>query len=88
MSILIKNAFPLSGVSQAVIDGTVHKLRLPGTLDENNIGEETVREETEAAAGIFSKNRYFRKYHYEGPVRISRLLTFIEEPGKRYFLEA
>ncbi len=87
MSILEKAAVSLSGVYQAVLDGTVHSIRIPGTLDENNIGEEA-RTAVHAEADAYSENRYYRKYQYEGPVRISRLLTFEEAPELRYFVEA
>lgn len=78
----------MSGIYQAVTaDGTIHSIRIPGTLDENNIGATVVADKEEAEEAKKNKNRYVRKYSYEGPVRISRLVSFEEEPGKRYFIE-
>ena len=78
-----KNQFPLSGIWQAVTeDGTVHTMRLPGSLDENNIGSEAEDETLEGGCYPYS-----RKYHSLGPVRISRHLTFEESPEKRFFID-
>ncbi len=81
-----ENVFPLSGIYQAVTgDGTVHSMRLPGSLDENNIGTPG----TEAEDGTIENGRYpySRKYDQRGPVRISRHLSFEEAPEKRYFID-
>lgn len=86
------NALSLSGIWQAVTpDGSVHSMRLPGTLDENNIGGTDPEDGPEIGSGgeeAEQTNRYSRKYAYEGAVRLSRMLSFEEEPHKRYFLEA
>lgn len=93
--------YTLSGLWQADIgDGQSYPLHLPGTLDENGIGHrdnaknqwhpdsapgnppETLSEETPIST------RFTRKYVYEGPVSMSRSLTFAAPAGKRVFLEA
>ena len=106
----------LSGIfSVTAGDGNVFNMKIPGTLDENNIGHRDVRdyhgdpmrsvdstedsmEEFLDAEDFYGENeeepedrriltRLTRKYTYEGPVRISRMISFREEPGKRLFLE-
>ncbi len=109
---------PLGGVWQILADdGILHTLRLPGTLEENNIGHpdygtedvdktvsgqapEDAQERFLRSEGLLFEResampapaepiltRYTRKYVYEGAVRISRMLTFEEHLGKRYFFE-
>ena len=115
----------LSGIfSMTMEDGSIHDLKIPGTLDESNIGyrdpgrafsydapDEPVeyREDVPEAEQVllsewlsdeeegtpFSEapvrppilSRYTRKYSYEGPARISRLLSCREVPGTRLFFE-
>ncbi|MBP5255267.1 MAG: hypothetical protein J6Z23_07815 [Lachnospiraceae bacterium] len=61
----------------------VLSMRVPGTLDEYNIGvsEQEGEEDSEPS-------RYLHRYMFSGPVRISRTITFRESGGKRYFIEA
>ena len=114
----LSKIYPLGGVWQILADdGILHTLRLPGTLEENNIGHpdygtedvdktvsgqapEDAQERFLRSEGLLSERegampaptepiltRYTRKYVYEGAVRISRMLTFEEHLGKRYFFE-
>ena len=97
-------------------DGVTHNLKIPGTLDESNIGhrdkknpEKGLTEKLGPAASgldrVFTDDelvfadavppdpdeniysRFTRKYTYEGPVRIYRMLSCRENPGKRLFLD-
>lgn len=97
-------------------DGVIHNLKIPGTLDESNIGhrdkknpEKGLTEKLGPAASNLDKvftdddlvfadasapdpdeniySRFTRKYTYEGPVRIYRMLDIREMPGKRLFLD-
>ena len=97
-------------------DGATHNLKLPGTLDESNIGH---RDKKNAGKGLMEKlgpatssldrvftdddlvfpetieedpdeniySRFTRKYTYEGPVRIYRMLNSRENAGKRLFFD-
>ena len=97
-------------------DGVIHNLKIPGTLDESNIGhrdkknpEKGLTEKLGPAASgldrVFTDDdlvfadavppdpdeniysRFTRKYTYEGAVRIYRMLSCRENPGKRLFLD-
>ena len=97
-------------------DGVIHNIKIPGTLDESNIGH---RDKLNPEKGLSDKlgpaasgldrvftddelvfadavpadpdeniySRFTRKYTYEGPVRIYRMLNCKETPGKRLFLD-
>ena len=97
-------------------DGVIHNLKIPGTLDESNIGHRDKKNPEKgltdklgpAASGldrVFTDDdlvfadavppdpdeniysRFTRKYTYEGAVRIYRMLSCRENPGKRLFLD-
>jgi len=84
----------LTGAEDQTERELCHEMILPGTLDENRIGyrdtgknqwhmEETNDEEYKPIA-----TRFTRKYTYEGEARLTRMVHFTENPGKRVFLEA
>ncbi len=95
----------LSGVwTLTAKNGKTGDMKIPGTLDESNIGyidagnaeaaEDSEREFAEDAENREEPDedtviltRFTRKYTYTGAVRISRMLTYQETPGKRLFLE-
>lgn len=93
--------FELSGVWQAEIgDGKRYSMRLPGTLDENRIGNKDAaggpvhpdsdpgNVQDKAGKDMPIATRFTRKYTFEGAARLTRQVTFTETPGKRLFLEA
>lgn len=76
--------YGLDGIWQADIgDGRLYPMRLPGTLDENQIGHRDVISDAPHPVST----RFTRKYTYEGAVRLTRRLTFAEPSGRRVFLE-
>lgn len=90
----------LEGTWEAVLnDGSVYPMRIPGTLDENQIGErDTGANQWHPDADLGNAEqgfdpeapiatRYTRKHTYEGEVRISRRIGYIPEEEKRVFLE-
>ena len=103
----------LAGIySVTTDDGHVYDMKIPGTLDESNIGhrdpgipfafdpvvQEPVPESVSLSDWLdedgekedFSdviKTRYTRRYFYDGPARISRMLSYRESPGTRLFFE-
>ena len=109
--------FSLAGVwTVSAEDGVTHNLKIPGTLDESNIGhrdkknpEHGLMETLGSAASMLDRvftdeelvfedelesdpdeniySRYTRKYTYEGPVQIYRMLSCRENPGKRLVLD-
>lgn len=86
--------FSLEGLWEAKLtDGSVHAMHLPGTLDENRIGQRDTGanqwkwSEEEGMSGRIA-TRFTRKYVYEGPTWISRRVSFAKRPGTRVFLEA
>lgn len=81
-------------------DGSHFQMKLPGTLDENGIGEKDRNRNPwhpgempeEANEALLRQDviltRFTRKYTYEGEVRISRWINWHPEAGKRVFLKA
>ena len=104
----------LAGIySVTTDDGQVYDMKIPGTLDESNIGRkdpgipfafdpvvapqepesvslsewlEDDEEEKDRFEDVI-KTRYTRRYFYDGPARISRMLSYREVPGTRLFFE-
>ncbi len=79
-------------------DGRKYEMRLPGTLDENGIGDPDLgknqwhpdaapgaREDFDPAAPIAT--RFTRKHTYEGAVRLTRTILYELPKGKRVFLD-
>lgn len=109
--------YNLAGIfSLSTGDGQSYDMKVPGTLDESNIGHGDAPEEASAPLkgpenvkdpfdrmlsdeGLLYEElpeeaeervimtRYTRKYAYEGPVRISRQVSYQESMNKRLFLE-
>lgn len=92
--------YDLSGVWQADIgDGKLYPMTLPGTLDENRIGNRDTGSNQwhpDVAlgnrSGEFEDNdtiltRFTRKYTWEGEARISKNIAITVPEGKRAFLE-
>lgn len=88
----------LSGLWTAELaDGRTFPMRLPGTLDTNGIGDpDTGSNQWHPDAAMDSPlledapviaTRFTRKFTYEGPVRISRTVSFRPVEGKRVFLD-
>lgn len=91
--------YSLAGLWTAELEnGKRYPAVLPGTLDENKIGEDDHTESSwhpDAAFCAKSQNdgktittRLTRKYTYEGAVRFSKRITYLPIDGKRIFLEA
>ncbi len=71
--------YDLSGLWQAETpDGREYPMYLPGTLDENGIGE----------AQEASATRFTRKFAFSGEVKIGKNLLFSVPRGKRLFVES
>ena len=80
-------------------DGRTHRMKLPGTLDENRIGEkDAVRRPWHPDTSLGNKNgvfgerdiittRYTRVCTYEGPVSLTRRISYVPEDHGRLFLE-
>ena len=87
----------LSGVWACDIPGVSAPVRLPGTLDESGIGfpDDPLRQwklEELRARGLWREGdpiltRLTRKFTYEGPARISRMLEWDPPENGRIFLE-
>lgn len=92
--------YSLEGKWQADIgDGHLYTMNLPGTLDENGIGERDTgsnqwhpdsslgnRQDFLKTGAI--RTRFTRKHTYEGKVRLTRKVSVNVPDGKRVFLEA
>lgn len=91
----------LEGLWKAFLDnGTEYPILLPGTLDENRIGEKDVKaakwhpdvelgnQQAEDGTDAVITNRFTRNYIYEGAVRLEKRINFLPPQGKRVFLEA
>lgn len=91
----------LDGLWNADIsDGKNYLISLPGTLDENRIGDAdsgSNQWHPDAALGnadigfgadALISTRFTRKYTFEGLVRLTRSVSFDAPDGKRIFLEA
>lgn len=80
-------------------DGRIYTMQIPGTLDENKIGEKDLgvnqwhpdmnlgNADNEFDPATPIATRYTRKYTYEGEAEISRMLSYVPEKEKRVFLE-
>lgn len=80
-------------------DHSRYTMVIPGTLDENQIGERDhgsnqwhPDSDIGNAEGAFDPNapiatRFTRKHTYEGPAYLSKTITLQPEEGKRYFAE-
>lgn len=93
--------YELNGLWNAEIPGDrTYAMQLPGTLDENRIGEKDEGKNqwhpdiTLGNLGMQAREdqviatRYTRKYTHEGPVRIRRKIRWKPPAGERVFLEA
>ena len=85
--------YSLDGTWEALYRGKVLPVKLPGTLDENGIGEPDTGENLWGPAG---KNgpcqgpiptRFTRKHTYEGPVTFRRRVDWEPPQGRRVFLK-
>lgn len=91
--------YALDGTWQVQLkDGSSWQMQVPGTLDENQIGYKDAganQWHPDATLGndaIFDEDapiatRLTRKYTYEGEARLTRMVDYVPEPGKRVFLE-
>ena len=87
----------LSGEWSCKIPGRTAKIRLPGTLEENGIGDpDNPKRQWHlgdvGSAGIWQEGdpiltRLTRSFCYEGPAEISRALDWTVPPCRRIFLE-
>lgn len=93
--------YSLEGLWEAQLkDGSCYPMMLPGTLDENRIGHRDLganqwhpdddlgNGEKDFDPDAPVATRFTRKYTYEGPVKISRKISYTPPEGKRVFLEA
>lgn len=85
----------LSGLYEANVDGNVYNVILPGTLDENKIGEKEQGAEAwhpdakideSAKCGVIT-TRFTRKHAWEGTALFTKSFTYEKNEGKRVFLE-
>lgn len=84
----------LSGEYKLLIDGKIRNVNLPGTLDENCVGERELTAEkwhpdaaTEAVDTDVITTRFTRKHAYEGEVCFTRSFPFDKLEEKRYFVK-
>ncbi|MGI6254519.1 MAG: glycoside hydrolase family 2 TIM barrel-domain containing protein [Acutalibacter sp.] len=86
--------YSLDGKWEALFQGEVLPVKLPGTLDENGIGGRDRGEDQRLPPGEQGgpdgpiAGRFTRKHTYEGPVTFRRQVDWAPPQGRRVFFEA
>lgn len=85
----------LAGKYTAELDGKCYSVTLPGTLDENGVGEKEQFAEkwhpdaaiNEAEKADVITTRFTRRHAWEGVAHFTKTFNYEKEPGKRVFVK-